>query len=505
MPVLMLPCDKASVLEPLDRPTPEIEGMPALFSAIRKQLMLDGSKTEVQVDKRMDDFNGVVNHIARSLNTKPDRLTVSNIVQNETAFLDYVSLKKLSPRTKVQLPSNRRALLRHARILGFSPHSFAILEEWEPIEAALPPICRIIINHAMRRNRRPIDFSNSDLAMWANMTVDAGRQYVYVRNMQTAFLTAIRESGLHTRLPQLDVVTRRLPAFSIRMDHMPLALSGEIGEIIESRKDKAKLGLIRSTPRTESEIIDHFEELIGYAIRIREMENVSSLRPLLIESFMMDFAFWLRDERKCSRATVVGRLSRMVSTIECSPAFRGHDLSWVDKIFINLIKEPESALKGRRRKRFIAFRKLAVVPERMRIERTTRSHVSPTSLALRIRDELLLSFLILAQYPPISLEKRFWRKTCLRPPFHVPIQSSKFRTGCTNLSRKIRAQLSGSSTMSPDKGKYFADWSCGRLRLYWICTSLFTGLCWLVQTWILELCSSLDPWPPTLPTSSDNM
>ena len=131
------------------------------------------------------------------------------------------------------------------------------------------------------------------------------------------------------------------------------------------------------SPVTGANIIDHFEEIVGYAIRIREFENVDTLRPLLVEPFMTDFAFFLHDERKCSRTTVVGRLGRMLKTIECSPAFKDVDLRWAQNIYNKLLKKPESALKARRRKRYIASRKLAVIPEQMRIQRDTRSHRSP--------------------------------------------------------------------------------------------------------------------------------
>jgi len=425
MPVSMLSSEKACALETLGRSTPKTDFMPPVLCAIRKQLMLDTKKTERQVDKRMDDFINVVNHIARSLNTTPECLTVSEVVENEMTFLVYLSGKKLAPQTKAQLPSTRNALLRHARNLGFSPRSFALLDEWEPIKAALPAICSVILQNAIERNRRPIEFCNADVSVWANTTLDAGRQHVYVRNVKSAFLTGVRKSGLQSQLPQLDVATRRLPPFSVRVDDMPFSLSDEIGEIVESRRERAELGFIRMSRITASNIVDHFEEVIGYAIRIREMKNLDSIRPLLVEPFMMDFAFFLHDDRKCSRATVVGRLGRMFSTIKCSPAFEGVDLSWAPNIYSKLLREPESALKGRRRKRFMAFQKLAVVPEQMRIKRAGRSHGSPQSLGWRIRDELLLSFLILAQYPPHFVREAVLGVNLFKAP--IPHANSHFK------------------------------------------------------------------------------
>jgi hypothetical protein len=247
---------------------------------------------------------------------------------------------------------------------------------------------------------------------------------------------------------------------------MPLSLRGEISEIVESRRYRAELGFTRMSPSTASGIVDHFEEVIGYAIRIRGMENVDSLRPLLVEPFMTDFAFFLHDERKCIRATVVGRLGRMFSTIKCSSAFDGVDLRWATNIYSKLRGEPESALKQRRRKRSIAFRKLAAIPEQMRIERAARSHESPKSLGWKIRDELLLSCLVLAQYPPHFVREAVLGVNLFKAPAPPPIHDSRSQAGCTNLSRRIGKQHSGSSTMSPRKEKYSVVLCCSKLRPY---------------------------------------
>jgi hypothetical protein len=95
----------------------------------------------------------------------------------------------------------------------------------------------------------------------------------------------------------------------------------------------------------------------------------------------------------------VHTISLIFTTLQYSPDCQGMDFSWVYGIYRKIRKEPESALKGRRRQRFIAFEKLARVPEQMLNERVARQR-APVALAWRIHDELLLSFLILAQYPP---------------------------------------------------------------------------------------------------------
>jgi len=76
------------------------ESMQALLTAIRYDLSLDPAKTEKQIKKRMSDLTTVVNHLAKSLNTTPDRLTVSSTVEGESTFLDYLDQSRLHPQVR---------------------------------------------------------------------------------------------------------------------------------------------------------------------------------------------------------------------------------------------------------------------------------------------------------------------------------------------------------------------------------------------------------------------
>ena len=402
MTVLTLSEDSLQAFETCTPPVRDNDSMQVVLSAIHRDLSLDPTKTEKQVRKRMSDLVVAANHMAKSLKTTWDRLTVSQAVENEEGFLDYISRSKLSPASKNQLPANRNAVLRYARKFGFSPASFTLLDEWDRVLALLTSEhgAMAVAKDAIRRKRRPIDFSNADLAVWADATLIAGRTYSYARNAQAAFLTAIRRSGLQSHFPLLDVAVRKPQTFKLRMTEMVEPLRDEITRIIESRRNQATLGAIGMAPATETEIVEHFEDLCGYAARVCGMENLVSLRPLLTEAFIKQFAFWMRKERMCKRTTVVGRLSRMVSSLATSPDFADLDFGWIYNVYRKLRPEPESALKERRRQRHIEFQELVAIPGRMYSDRTALQGLSPESLGWRVHDELLLSVLILAQWSP---------------------------------------------------------------------------------------------------------
>jgi hypothetical protein len=421
--------DDSQALDEITHPVAGNESMQAVLAAIRYDLSLDTAKTEKQIKKRMSDLTTAVNHIAKSLRTTLESLTVSEAAENESTFLDYVAQTSLSPASKMQLPATRNTVLRYARCFGFSPSSFAFLDEWDPVLKVLSAEhgATAIAHDAIRRKRRRIDFSDADLDVWAEATLDAKRTYSHVRNARAAFLTEIREAGVQGLVPQLDVSVHKPPGFKLRMEKMLDPLRDEISRIVDARRTLAAQGRVSMALATEREIIEHFEDFCGYAVRVCGVENLVSLEPLLNEPFVTQHAFWLRKERKCKRTTIVGRLSRMFAALETSPDFEHRDLSWVRSVYRKLRPEPESALKQRRRNRHIEFLELVAILRRMRGEREARKGESSRSLGWRVMDELLLACLILGQYPP-----RFVREAVLGvnlfkgpipkdgPPFKIP-------------------------------------------------------------------------------------
>ena len=383
--------------------TPDNANMNAILSAIRFDLSLDPTRTETQVKKRMYDCVSVVNHIAKSLKSTRDRITVSDAIENEQRFVDYLARCSMSPVSKANIRNRRDSVLRYARTLGFSPASFALLDEWDSVLNLINPDHGVsaIIRDAIRRKRRPADFCNSDLEVWAIFVLAAGRTYEYPRAAEASILAALRnDSRLRSMLPKLDPFVSVLGSFRLPMGDMSEPLREEIRNIIESRRTLARLGRLSLSAATERQVVHHFEDIRGYATWILGMENLRSLHPLLHEAFFMEFAICLRKVRKCKRSTVVGRLSRMIAALQTAPGFEGLDLSWIYGVYSKLRKEADSELKRRRRERHIEFQELATIPGRMKTERETLLDESESSLALRIHDELLLSAIILAQWPP---------------------------------------------------------------------------------------------------------
>jgi len=275
--------------------------------------------------------------------------------------------------------------------------------------------------------RRPVDFCNADLELWANSVLAAGRSFEYPRTAKASMLAALRRSSeLRGMFPQLDPFVTVMGSFRLPIAEMSEALREEITNIIESRRLLDRIGKLSMSAATERNLIHHFEDVCGYATWILGMENLQSLHSLLHEAFFWQFASWLRKERKCKRSSVVGRLSSMFSSLAAAPGFQGLDLTFIYRVFSKLRREAPSELNRRRRERHIEFQELATIPDLMRNERESRGE-SEGSLAVRIHDELLLRAVILAQWPPRFVRTAELGRDVFKgplpkdgPPFSIP-------------------------------------------------------------------------------------
>jgi hypothetical protein len=371
-----------------------------VLTAIRLELSHDPTKTKKQICKQMGDFVTVANHISRSLMTPRDQLTVVQVIENEETFFDYVAKCHLSPKSKAKLLDRRKALLRYARKFGFSRESFALINEWEASTRGvdLNHGLLTIVQDAIRRGRRPIDFSQDDLTVWADARLSEGRTYSYTRDAQRLLLTRIQRAELQHMFPLLNTAPR-CPSYKLRINLMPQSLREEILGIVSTRRTTTGIRRPSLTSTADQWIIMYFEALVGYAVTLRGIVDLTSIRPLLNEAFIFEYALFLRTVRGCKRTTVVAYFSTIFSALSRASAFRDCDLSWIDSVYRKLRREPESALKARRRKRYVPFQDLALVPDKMRRDRLALVDPSPWTLAWSITDELLLSCLILAQWP----------------------------------------------------------------------------------------------------------
>ncbi|MGA7159111.1 MAG: hypothetical protein WBY53_19855 [Acidobacteriaceae bacterium] len=414
----------ACPIEKRKSPIADNESMRLVLTGIQYDLSLDPTKTEKQIRKRMTDFHTALNYIAKSLKTTPDCLTVSMLAAGGAVLYEYLAQINLAHQSQAGIRSVRNTMLNYARRFGFSPASFTLIEAWEPIKAVLRPAyaaATAVVKDAIARKLSPLNYVLADLDTWVCTALEAGMGHAYVRQARWAFLAAVRNAGIKYRLPLLNLPVRQLPGYRLPLKDMPELLRAQIIRIVDWRSAEAGI-----TPRTQREIIQHFEDYCGFAVRVCGV-RVEALTPLLTEPLVKQFAFWRHKVRGCKRTTIVGALSRMFAALASCPDFAGHDFSWIRGVYRKLRMEPESALKERRRQRYIAFQQLAAIPGRIRDERNALHNPSPATLGWRVMDELLLTFLILAQYPP-----RFVREAVIGvnifnapiptdgPPFTIP-------------------------------------------------------------------------------------
>jgi len=105
-----------------------------------------------------------------------------------------------------------------------------------------------------------------------------------------------------------------------------------------------------------------------------------------------------------SARLLLGRLSKMSRRLKL-PGFRTSDFSLEIQRLSQTAERAGERSEERRRQHNIAFQELAAIPDKCAAS-AFPSDLSPTSLGWRIMDEMLLTCLILAQYPPRFVKRR---------------------------------------------------------------------------------------------------
>jgi hypothetical protein len=202
-----------------------------LLTRIRAHLSAKGDLSRQQVRQRSADFAWTANVIARSFDKPTNRVRLSELVGSEARFRSYLEQRtQAPPRRKAVLRCHRNRLIRYARELGLFHEAFEINDEWSQIRAAVRKVQGgpAIVKAAIRRGRRPSEFSEEDLKAWGDERKRKNRTYVYVEMAQSGFRAAIRRSGLEGQLPLLNCGRRTRTQYRIKIADLPSKLRQEL-------------------------------------------------------------------------------------------------------------------------------------------------------------------------------------------------------------------------------------------------------------------------------------
>lgn len=320
-------------------------------------------------------------------------LSIDELVDVRSGFSDYLKQRHYKANSIRTYRQNTQRLVRWAEQLGWVSGKQSVEDSWKPFLDALagnPRAYTCIIFHAIQNRRPPSEFSLSDLDDWGESMLKAGRQYRTVRSGKWNFRRALANASLSGLLPKLDPAPRKT-AYRVRADELPEPLRSEVRELLvwkQARFAKGRPQKTRHRPASAKLLESNICRLFGFATKIGNFSDVTSLRSLFTEEVVSAFVEWGLNERGLTRTTLV-HLSLIYGAMRYHPKYKNQDYGWFSILLDEVPEDDPSILQEKKAKKSAPYQDLCKIPAMIRAARLKLSpdDVKTPRLA---HDELLM-------------------------------------------------------------------------------------------------------------------
>lgn len=338
-------------------------------------------------------------HLSLAANKGANEISLSELAGVRREFRLYLGKKQeegdFTRNTVRTYVNNFRILLEKARKFGVRCYSPEIQNLWDPIAAGLSPAygSRDIVRDAVLKGIPPRDYTDEHLKSWGEQMAKNGRHPTYIRQRGNAFRRRLLATGLNGLLPKLSFNVRK-QGYGVPLDTFPESLRAQAALVLEWKQAPYVRGRPRRNrcrPISVLGLRHLFCGTVGFAQRILG-KTPQTLKDLLSEETISEFARWLLEKRNVDPKTVV-HLLQMIPHLGLHPLLKGQDFKWVREIITEIPPPDPNKIKQRKQRKFVRFEVLAKIPDQIikKAEATTGSRKK----AILIRDALLLKFLLI--------------------------------------------------------------------------------------------------------------
>lgn len=320
------------------------------------------------------------------------------------AFLQHLRSGKYAGNSVKSYRNFVNMLLKLARTYGWKPCPFQVPSAWQALWDAIDKaVAREMMRFAIKLGRKPNDFSEDDLTTWCLNRVKAGYKHSGARQSCSHFRAAIVKAGL---APSLPLITFRKIPYGVSLAKMDHRLSKEIKDLLAWKvsafqPSRPPNGRIR--PVSAGNLSDHLCRITGYVQNILGTEPVTSLRELVTPNLIESYAGWAINERGIQGDSLAAGFTALRAAMEQNPRYKDVNLEWLGHLAKQAPTEPQSAIDGRKAKKFISYSEADEIPKKIRAERMRQKRMNPRAYAISVRDELLMSWLVILPWRQINI------------------------------------------------------------------------------------------------------
>ena len=261
-----------------------------------------------------------------------------------------------------------------------------------------------IVRYAVRIAKKPSTFTEDDLRSWCQERVGAGCTLSASLTHCSKFRKIL---GMPTVAHLMPLVKPHPKGYGVSLPKMHPLLRSEVERLLAYRTDEFELD--RSGPPIRQATADTLRQVIvnltGFVQNIHGSAPVESLAALLTRDNVASYVSWCRKERKVLGQTLIGSLATLRASFKEHPHHVGLDLSWISEIIKKLPRVKQSDVDRRKEKKYIPYAVADDIPRKIREALKAANTLNPSDLAVSLRDELLMQWLIILPWRQSNLRE----------------------------------------------------------------------------------------------------
>lgn len=177
----------------------------------------------------------------------------------------------------------------------------------------------------------------------------------------------------------------------------PAALREEVEALLRWKQDAFAPGRpsrAQIRPVSATKLQKTFCEFFGFAQNVFERYDIATMGELVTEEIVSSFVSWSLRERKVKSCSLAPRLWMVYAALRHHPKYKHLNLRWFQELINAVPLDDEDEAIARKERKYMPFKVIAKIPELIRSGRTSAAKRSERALALQVRDELLMKWLV---------------------------------------------------------------------------------------------------------------
>lgn len=331
--------------------------------------------------------------LSEFLNKPVDEITIVDIEEAKARFRPFLVQRRLKENSVKTYQNEIAFLIKFARTLGWKPDE-AIPEVWRPLMDHCKKVrARQLCKFLMGKRKHPSQIVEEDVDQWMATWVIGGGAYRTAKVQSARLWKALVTCGLREDVP---AAIMQCEEYGIRVEDFPNDLKAQVEEILRWKQASWAKGRPRDgrhRPITAGNLRQAFCVLYGFAITVLGDLQINSISQLFTPDIAFQYIDWGINVRKLRGQTVRSRLALIGAALRHHPNHRDLDLSWLKGCLDGIPTDSKAELREKHLAKQVHYDVVEGIPPKIHAGRRLAAHRGKLSLALTVRDELLMKWL----------------------------------------------------------------------------------------------------------------